>query len=336
MVCAKPGMKTEAWIGESEFVRMIFFVKIEGVYSDKYGHYLFVLLSSCVKMEISDNCVEKKHIGYKKCRDGRIVVLEILEKHNEDRRDIVDKQFAKMRCSKARVIRIYNMHDQSIEYDEAYGIYDKTFKYTVGEVVEPVDEFDNYLDEVCGSGIHYFLTEEPAYYWKYKPENGPYESWNSNGQMWMRYTYKNGKPDGLYESWQSNGLMDTRYTYKNGELDGLWESWYENGKMSVRCTYKNGEFDGLYESRYSNGQMRVRCTYKNGKLDGPSESWYLNGQIWKRCTFKNGKFDGPSESWYENGQIWERCTYKNKKKDGLYESWYKTGQMSVQYTYRNE
>ena len=188
---------------------------------------------------------KSQHIGYKKCQDGRIVVLEILGKHNEDRKNIVDKQFAKMRCLKARVIRIYNMHDQSIEYDEAYGIYDKTFKYTVGEVVEPIDEFDNYLDKVCGSGIHYFLTEEPAYYWDYEPKNDLYKSWHPNGQMEKRCTYKNGKRDGLYESWHSNGQMRYRHTYKNGEKDGLHENWHANGQMYMRCTFKNGIMDEM-------------------------------------------------------------------------------------------
>ena len=228
------------------------------------------------------------HIGYKKCRDGRTAALKILGIHNEDRRDIVDKQFAKMRCSRAQVIEIYNMHDPSIKYEEAFGIYDKTFKYTVGEVVEPVDEFDEDLDKVCASGIHYFLTEEPAYYWKYEPKNDLYKSWHENGQMYCRCTYENGEIDGLCEIWYSNGQMHERYTYENGELDGLFESWYSNGQMYQRHEYENGEIDGLCESWYSNGQMRERCTYENGELDGLFESWFDNGLMWERCTYENG------------------------------------------------
>ena len=132
-----------------------------------------------------------RHIGYKKCQGGRIVVLEILGKHNEDRKNIVDKQFAKMRCSKARVIRIYNMHDNSIEYEEAFGIYDTSFKYIVGEVVEPIDEFSEDLDKVCGAGIHYFLTEEPAYHWKYIPKYGLCKLWHENGQILVQCTFEN-------------------------------------------------------------------------------------------------------------------------------------------------
>ena len=260
-----------------------------------------------------------QHIGYKKCRDGRIVVLEILGKHNEDREGIVDEQFAKMRCSRARVIRIYDMHDQTIEYDEAFGIYDKTVKYTVGEVVEPIDEFDNYLDKVCGSGIHYFLTEEPAYYWEYKPKNGLYKSWYESGQVWERFTSKNGELDGLYEEWRPNGQILSRWTCKNGELDGLYESWYSNGQMRGRCTYRNGEKDGLCESWHENGQMRRRYEYVNGEVDGLYETWHSNGQMRARYSCVNGEPDGLFESWLDNGQMWELCMYENGMREDLYE-----------------
>ena len=203
---------------------------------------------------------KSRHIGYKKCQNGRIVVLEILGKNNENRKDIVDKRFAKMRCSRARVIGIYDMHDPEIECEEAFGIRDKSFKYIVGEIVEPVDEFDEDLNVVCASGIHYFLREEVAYYWEYVPENGLYESWYENGQMWKRCTYLNGKFDGLYEVWYGNSQMHIRSTYLNGKFDGLYESWCENGQIKTRCTYKNGYPHGLYKSWYKTGKMSERCT----------------------------------------------------------------------------
>ena len=97
-----------------------------------------------------------------------------------------------MRCSMARVIRIYNMHDPEIEYEEAFGIHDRSFKYKINKVVEPVDDFNDDQDEVCASGIHYFLSEEPAYYWEYWPDNGLYKSWHENGQACAHFTYKEG------------------------------------------------------------------------------------------------------------------------------------------------
>ena len=257
--------------------------------------------------------MSEDHIGYKKCRGGRIVVLEICGNHNEEREGIVDKRFAKMRCSKARVIRIYDMHDRSIEYKEAFGIRHKSFRYTVGEVVEPVNDFNKDLNKVCASGIHYFLTEEPAYYMGYIPKNGTYKEWYENGQMHMKCTFKNGNEDGLYEVWHSNGQMMNRCTCKNGKLDGLYEKWYSNGQIRTRCTFKNEKKDGLYEGWYANAQIWKRCTYKNGEYDGLCESWYENGQVTNRCTYKNGEKDGLFELWYDNGQILERHIRKNGK-----------------------
>ena len=218
-------------------------------------------------MDSTDNCAENKHIGYKKCQDGRIVVLEILGKNNENRKDIADVRFAKMRCSKARVIQIYDMRIRSIKYDKAFGIYDKTFRYEINKVVEPVNGFDEDLNKVCGSGIHYFLTEEPARYWKYEPKNGLHKSWHENGQMWKRHIFKNGEEDGLRESWHTNGQMSVRCTLKNGKRYGLFESWYPNGQMHIRCTCKNGKEDGSYKSWHSNGQVSIRCTFNNGKVE---------------------------------------------------------------------
>ena len=252
---------------------------------------------------------KSQHIGYKKCRDGRIVVLEILGEHNKDRESVVNEQFAKIRCSRARVIEIYNMHDPEIKYEEAFGIYDKAFKYTVGEVVEPINKFKKNRNIVCASGIHYFLTEEPAYYWKYEPKNDLYKSWHENGQMWERSTYKNGKRDGLYEAWYSNGRALKRCTYENEKPNGLYESWHSNGKMSGRRTYENGEIDGLCESWHPNGQILNRCTYKNGKKDGLYELWYANGQMAKRCTYKNGKEDEVYKLWDRNDYMDWRFGY---------------------------
>ena len=185
--------------------------------------------------------MSNEHIGYKKCRDERIVVLEILGKNNEGVKGIVDKQFAEMRCSKARVIRIYNMHDRSIKYEEAFSIRDKSFKYTVGEVVVPANGFDKNLYTVRASGIHYFLTEEPAYYWKHKPKNGPYKSWYSCGQIKKKCTYKKGKKDGLRESWHENGQIVKRFTYKEGKKDGPCKFWDEYYQIHRRFVYKNGK-----------------------------------------------------------------------------------------------
>ncbi len=53
------------------------------------------------------------HVGFMKCCGNRIVVLEIIGSHNENRKNIVDRSFADMYTKEAKVIKIYNMHDMS-------------------------------------------------------------------------------------------------------------------------------------------------------------------------------------------------------------------------------
>ena len=68
---------------------------------------------------------------------------------------------SKCRCEKARVLDIYSI-DKTRHF--AYGfscMYDRHFKYTVGEEV-CADKFDEDAKLICAHGIHFFLTEEEA------------------------------------------------------------------------------------------------------------------------------------------------------------------------------
>lgn len=70
-------------------------------------------------------------------------------------------KYSKCRCEKAKVLDIYSI-DKTRHF--AYGfscMYDKHFKYTVGEEV-CADRFDEDAKLVCAHGIHFFLTEEEA------------------------------------------------------------------------------------------------------------------------------------------------------------------------------
>ena len=46
-------------------------------------------------------------VRFKKCRGNRVVELEIIGTNNESRK-VHNPEFAKYRCSKARVLKIYD------------------------------------------------------------------------------------------------------------------------------------------------------------------------------------------------------------------------------------
>ncbi|TFH94095.1 toxin-antitoxin system YwqK family antitoxin, partial [Porphyromonas levii] len=84
-------------------------------------------------------------------------------------------------------------------------------------------------------------------FYKGNQQNGLYEEWYPNGQLWERSNWKDGQEDGLKERWYRNGQLANRCTYKEGYKDGLCEHWHANGQLSFRANYKEDKFDGLCE-----------------------------------------------------------------------------------------
>ena len=89
-------------------------------------------------------------IGYKKCRTGVIVTLEI-PKHAI----VFSINNSKCRTNAAKVIDIDD------ELDQAVSRHDEKFIYRKGAMVYP-DEFDCNYSAECGGGIHFFRTRIEA------------------------------------------------------------------------------------------------------------------------------------------------------------------------------
>ena len=66
-------------------------------------------------------------------------------------------------------------------------------------------------------------------------------------------------------AYYSNGQIYTKGKYKNGKLEGSWISYYENGQLKHRGKYKNGKLEGSWISFHENGQVYIKGEYKNGK-----------------------------------------------------------------------
>lgn len=93
--------------------------------------------------------LSKSIIGWKKC-EGRVIVKLKIPKGAV----VFSINGKKCRTNKCKVI--------SIEMDDtAISMYDNNFTYTVGKVIE-IDNFDLSYNVECGTGIHFFLSEEDA------------------------------------------------------------------------------------------------------------------------------------------------------------------------------
>ena len=158
-------------------------------------------------------------IVYKACRKS-IVTLELLDDTitNEKRDGVVDKNYAKFRCNKAKVINItYAETGETMTHDVS--IYDNNFEYRVGKVITTY--FNKNINIVCTEGIHYFKTKEAALSWFYQ-------------QVYKTF------PNGKWTKCHKNGQKESEGTYKDGKKDGKWTEWYEDGQKKLSGSYKNG------------------------------------------------------------------------------------------------
>jgi len=277
------------------------------------------------------------HIGYKKIQDGYIVKMRIDGKNNE-LRDGVKRQnanCAKNRCSKAFVLDIYHMNDKK-KIDSGYGLRDKNFSYKVGEYVE-VDNYDDDLTKVCSTGIHYFLSEEPAFFWKLNTENytGEYKSYHDNGELRCQQFYKNGLSSGEYKEYHDNGQLRRQTFYKDGKNDGEFKDYYRNGQLRCQRFYKNGLSSGEYKSYHDNGELRCQQFYKNGLSSGEYKDYYRNGQLKCQQFYKDGLPHGEYKYYYENGQLKCQQFYKDGLSHGECKWYYGNGQLYCQTFYKD-
>src|SRR3989344_661419 len=229
---------------------------------------------------------------YKKGANETIIVLEIPTdaKTNEDRTGIVDPLYAKYRCDKAQVVRIYNQKTGEEQQETMNVISSRgTQKYEVGKMITV--DYDENKTNVCSKGIHYFKTEDQAKMFNLEPKTytGPYQEWYDNGQMYIKCNNVNGYPEGEYQRWHRNGQLAKKCNYVNGNLEGEDCEWHSNGQMAEKSNYVNDEREGEYLSWHENGQQELKCNYVKDKREGEYCEWYDNGQLCLKCNYVNGQ-----------------------------------------------
>ena len=112
---------------------------------------------SGAKIDFPMVCLEKgSFTGYKKCKNGLIVELEIPEDALRS-----SSTTRKCRCSKAKVISITNLDGSDSQVKEATSMRDSSFVYKIGETVE-ITDFDTNRWNECSTGIHFFMTRKEA------------------------------------------------------------------------------------------------------------------------------------------------------------------------------
>lgn len=272
-------------------------------------------------------------IGYKKLKNGYIAKLEILGINTQNRPSVKEEnqQYAKYRCSIAKVLDIYKDEEKT---NMGVSTYNDKFVYTVGEIIKP-DAFDVKKKNVCSSGIHYFLDEKVAN--DYNPrlqrytadkksnKNGEVRLYYENGELKHVYTLVNGRYDGQYISYDKKGNMIGYAEYKNGQLNGNYKVWYNN-RIRDDHNYKNDKLDGEYKCYDYNGNILRNDFYKNGKKHGLCKT-YHDGVLTYETSYYDGKAHGPTKC-YILGKLNFIENYKYGCLDGESTYWNEDGNIS--------
>ncbi len=196
-----------------------------------------------------------KYVCLKTCMVdyGFLVTLEIpLENNanNMNRSSIVDRQFAKMRCQKAKVLKIENMYSGESLPDDftCYSQYDNSFAYKKDEIVS-VSNFDTDIDNVCAAGIHFFLSIEAVHYYDALLNLSTFDStinsgnlipvkkFDNNGRLLVSCEYLNGKRHGNY-LWNDDENISFKGTFNNGKRVGIFSFLVENCLTCI-CDYSS-------------------------------------------------------------------------------------------------
>ena len=195
--------------------------------------------------------------GYKSA-DIYIIELDIdMNAITNLNRVVKDKNYAKYRCDEAYVVKIYHKFSEH-EINLIKSDFDPEFVYITGQKVK-VEKFDQNINEVCTTGIHFYLTKEAAYYHDL-----------DNKFITSKFNFK-------FKMWSDDGELNKICNYYNGKLNGLYEAFHRDGKQFIKCHYNDDIKIGLYEEWYNNGQLCIRYNYENDKVTG-YEKYYKDGR----------------------------------------------------------
>ena len=98
-------------------------------------------------------------VGYKQCKNlDNYYIIKLLIPFDAKRSSAFSN---KCRCSKAKVLGIFDLDGNELKDVVVYSGYDIDFKYKVGEYVYP-DSFDEDRYHECSNGIHFFMSFDEA------------------------------------------------------------------------------------------------------------------------------------------------------------------------------
>jgi hypothetical protein len=187
---------------------------------------------------------------YKKCRDNRFVILKRIPgitKCNDNRKDIVNPQYAKYRVDKVHVVYICDIFNSGNTYDYAISKWDKKFVYKINEDIE--SKYDEDIDVIHGNGIHVFKSVRPAF------------------QFQLLYDHKSNEFPGILVqmNYFDNGVIDLFCAVTEKGYIGPNVHWYITGIKNRESYYLDNKLNGTNIYYDKNGLISSKTIYLYGK-----------------------------------------------------------------------
>lgn len=202
---------------------------------------------------------------------------------NEDRKNVIDKDYATFKGNRFIVKDIINTVDLDVKETcvMLWNIRADTYrKYEIGKVVY-VDKYDEC--KLYSDSIEYTISYLPAYYYllsyvRYIPDT-EYRTWHwINGVLCSKYECQNGVFDGKYQKYDVSGMLEEEGTYSDGVLHGI-RTKYENGIKTFECNYINNIEHGMRQLWYKTGQIMAQMEVHGGEIVGINKWFEKNGDL---------------------------------------------------------
>jgi len=272
-------------------------------------------------------------IGFKKLDKNLICKLQILGKNNQKRK-VINSKYAQYRCSEAKVLEIYDPENLQNVYHLGQSKFDKKFYYKVDEIVKVYD-YDEDIEEVITTGIHYFLTEEAAYFRDLdKIYNGKYYDWCENGGLIAERTYVEGLVEGESKLF-IKGKICNIVNYKNGLRNGIAIQYRNSKQKEIECYYINDKKHGLYQEWDKNGMLTEEVNYVLDQKEG-IEKKYHKGILTRKYFYIKGRLEGLQEGWWSNGNKHFEHNYHDNVKEGICINYDINGNKTFQQNYNKD
>jgi antitoxin component YwqK of YwqJK toxin-antitoxin module len=317
----------------------------EYVNNDAYVYKMCNDLSNYLSNDPSN---DPSNDSFNKLSNDWLVIMEKTDKTitNENRKSVINKEHAKFRASRLKVIKIINVDDPTITKTKIINMYeDKQTIYEINKDVVP-DYYNNNEEVICTGGIHYFRTLISAYYYRDVPNKfvGKWSTWHDNGQKKEESFYIDEYQSGFSILWYDNGQKQSEGKYICGVESGKWIYWYDDGKKCQCGYFLDGYKTGTWVEYYSNDMIFLdnsidmsiewqkinikmsKGDYNYGLKTGHWTEWYINGRIKSEGYYSNGEKTGIWTYWYSSGDKESGGSYKNGNKSGYW----------IEYTENNE